>query len=101
MTRKQEIQTQIANLQAELTVLNRAPSDTYPFGTVVVFASGTGGATKWYYRKVAEETWESMVSTPVMQSDLASWIAYALESGIGYFEVYVLTVAPSPIFASA
>jgi hypothetical protein len=97
MSRKTEVQAQIASLQTEYTLLNRVPSDAFSFGTIVVFASAT---SKWYYLKVAEETWRSMQGT-TQEKDLASWVAFAYESAIGYFEVYELKVQPTPFFASA
>lgn len=97
MTRKSEIQAQIAALQTELAALNRAPSDTFSFGTVVVFSPATGA--KWYVVKTADETWKSFQDGT--SKDLASWIAEGLESNVGYFEVYTMAVSGAPIFASA
>jgi hypothetical protein len=98
MTLRQDIIDQIAALQAQLSILNTAPPDTYNFGTVVVFAS-TGH--KWYYAKTAEETWLQLNGTSVIEKSLSEWILEAKQSGIGYFEVYIMTVAPTPIYASS
>jgi hypothetical protein len=99
MTVRSDILDEIARLQTQLATLNRVPSDTFPIGSIVVFASGIGGKNKWYYVKTAEETWRYFVTN--VEKDLASWILEATEASIGYFEVYVLTVNGSPIFASA
>lgn len=96
MSRISMIQAQIAELNRQLGILNSAPADTFPLGTVVVFNAATG--SKWYYFKVAEETWASKDGE---EKDLASWILEAMDSNIGYFEVYKLLVSPTPIFASA
>lgn len=95
MTLLQTLQAQVAALQAQIAILQSSPSDTYNLGTVVVFSSANA---KWYYWKVAEETWESAQG---VQKPLNEWILDAKLSPVGYFEVYVLTVAPSPIYASA
>jgi hypothetical protein len=57
MSLRSEIQAEIAELQRKLAILNGAPSDTFSFGTVVVFATPPPNAQKWYYFKTAEETW--------------------------------------------
>jgi len=80
-----------------VVILSQAPTDIYNFGTVVVFASGVSGVTKWYYLKVAEELWMDFATGT--EKTLSEWILNANEANIGYFEVYVLTVAPSPIYA--
>ncbi|MFY3741602.1 MAG: hypothetical protein HMLIMOIP_002060 [Candidatus Nitrosomirales archaeon] len=95
--KRAEIQEQIADLQSKLDIMNRVPSDTFPFGTVVVFSAASG--SKWHYLKTGEETWLNLqVNTA---KDLASWILTAVESNVGYFEVYELKVQPTPFFASA
>lgn len=99
MTQKQKLQAEIVVLQDKVNILNRAPADTFNFGTVVVFASGQGGRVKWYYVKVAEETWQDMKNNS--EKSLADWILNAHESNIGYFEVYELKPQPAPIYASA
>ena len=98
MTIKEDIQTNIAKLQAELALLNSVAEDTFSFGTVVVFSSGS---TKWHYVKVAEEAWKPMGSSSVPERSLAEWVLNAVQANIGYFEVYVLTVAATPFFASS
>lgn len=100
MTRKQELLDQIAELQAEVTILNTAPSDTYPFGTVVRFVANSN-TTKWHYLKTSEETWLSLEGGSGDSKSLSEWILVAVESGIGYFEVYLLTVAGSPFYSHA
>ena len=93
------ITAKITALQVQLAILNRVPPDTFTFGTTVVFASGPGGKYKWYYVKTGEETWMNFKDGT--EKDLARWILAAMESDIGYFEVYVLVVQSTPIFASA
>jgi len=100
MTRKADITAQIASLQSELNTLNRVPDDTFNLGTVLVF-SANSNSVHWYIRKTGIEAWTSMNLTPTVTKDLSSHIADALESSIGYFEVYELRVQPTPFFASA
>jgi hypothetical protein len=95
---KAEIQAKITVLQTQLGILNNSPSDTYPIGTMVVFSAAAG--QRWYRLKIAEELWRNMTNVNEERS-LAEWILAASESNIGYFEVYVLTVAATPIFASS
>jgi hypothetical protein len=99
VTLKEQIEQEIAVLQARLNNLNRVPTDTYPFGTVVRFAANNN-TSKWHYIKTAEDSWKSLEEDINTEQDLASWILEALESSIGYFEVYVLTVANTPLFTS-
>lgn len=99
MSRIKVLKKQIADLQAELGILTTFPEDTYPLGTVAVFASGVGGHNKTYYKKIEEETWANIATNE--EKDLASWILFTRQSDIGYFEVYILTPAASPIYASA
>jgi len=87
-------------LEGQLVILNQAPTDTYSFGTVVVFASGNGGTTKWHYVKVGEEAWKDMTLGLKTEKSLSEWVLYAREANIGYFEVYILTVAAIPIYAA-
>lgn len=94
---KAEIQAQITALQVQLGILNSAPSDTFPIGTVVVFSASSG--SKWYRVKTAEETWKNLLGAA--EKTLAEWILESMESNIGYFEVYVLKVQETPIFASS
>lgn len=97
MTLVQTIQAQIVALQAKLAILNLAPTDTYPFGTMVVFSPQVG--PKWFYFKTAEESWRDIHSA--IEKPLNEWILAAKESPVGYFEVYVLITQASPIYASA
>jgi hypothetical protein len=102
MSRKTEIQSKIANLQAELNILNRVGDDTFNLGTVLVFAA-KNNTVHWYIRKTNIDTWISMTTvnpTPILSKDLFSFISDALESDIGYFEVYELRVQPNPFFTS-
>ena len=88
----------IAKLQEELATLNQAPTDTFPFGTVVVFSAQSG--VKWYYVKKGEEIWKPLSNTGA-ECSLAECILTAKKSGVGYFEVYVLITQEPPIYASA
>lgn len=96
MTLKSDIQAQIAALQAQLAILNGAPNDTYNLGTIARFAANSN-TTHFHYKKTAVETWTDMSSG--VQQDLASWILNATQSNIGYFEVYILSPAASPIYS--
>lgn len=105
MSEKAQVQTQIAALQAKLVILNRIPEDTFPFGTILRFA---GSNFKWHYMKVEEESWTPLnggSSTSGSYSlgphPIDYWVVSALDSNIGYFEIYVLSPAASPIFASS
>lgn len=100
MTRKNEINTQISKLQNELTALNRVADDTFNVGTVMVF-SAKNNTVHWYIRKIAVDTWTAMEASGSLSKDLASFIADALESDVGYFEVYELRVQNNPFFTSA
>jgi hypothetical protein len=102
MSRKTEIQSEIASLQAKLNILNRVGDDTFNLGTVLVFAA-KNNTVHWYIRKTNIDTWISMTTanpTPILSKDLFSFISDALESDIGYFEVYELRVQPNPFFTS-
>ncbi len=96
MSQKSEIEAQIAELQAQLAILNGIPEDTFYFNTVVVFASSSG---KWYYVKIGEELWRNLITG--VEKDLASWVFDATQSNIGYFEAYALIAQPSPWYASS
>lgn len=98
MSRKTEIQDRIAKLQAQLAIINRTPSDTFHIGTVVVFSSNQN-KVHWYYAKTGEEAWLDLKDGTV-EKPLADWILNAVESGIGYFEVYDM-VPTNLVFASA
>lgn len=98
MTKKQDLLDQIAELQAEVNILNTAPSDTYPLGTVVRFVANSN-TIKWHYIKTSEETWLSMESS--ISKSLSEWILDAVDSSIGYFEVYLLPVADTPFYSHA
>lgn len=94
---KETIQTEILELQDRLAILNGVSEDTFFFGTIMVFQSATGA--KWHYVKTAEETWRKMSSGE--QKPLADWILETRESGIGDFEVYQMSVAAIPFYATA
>lgn len=96
---KADLQAQIAVLQSRLAVVNRIPDDTFNFGTVTVFASGAQGKIKWYYAKVAEETWKSLQDGT--EKSISQWVSDAVAANIGYFEVYELRAQPLPWFASS
>lgn len=97
-TLKEELESQLALIQARLAILNGSPEDVYPFGTVVVFAASSN-TLKWHYVKDNEESWRDMQNGGPTKP-LSEWILKARESDVGYFEVYVLTVAETPIYAS-
>jgi hypothetical protein len=102
-SRKVILQEQLNKIQSKLDILNRVPEDTYPFGTIIRFAAN-GNAVKWHIMKIDEESWIKIgpgfnSSTTVAQST-GDWILEAVDSNIGYFEVYVLTVGNAPIYTS-
>jgi hypothetical protein len=100
MTLRSDLLAEQAEVNRKLAILNSAPPDTYPFGTIVVFASGPQGVNKWWYRKVQEETWANMSNG--IEQELSSWVLAASEALDGaYFEIYVLLTQPAPIYASA
>lgn len=92
-----EIQAQIAALQAKLAILQSVEEDTFPIGTIALFAANAGN-TKWYYRKVAEETWAKVVGTG--EKPLREWVYEAKTLPMGYFEVFILQVPVTPFYAS-
>ncbi len=96
-TKKQKLQEEIAEKQALLALYSTFPEDTYNLNTVAVFSNALG---KWFYLKIAEETWKPMVGTATPQS-LADWIFEARTASDAYFEVYILTPGNQPIYASA
>lgn len=96
---KQRLLDQKAEIDQKLSVINRVPEDTFNFGTVLVFSARTGH--KWYYVKINEETWQDKQSNDGAVAPLVDWIFDAINSNIGYFEVYVMTPAEIPIFASS
>jgi hypothetical protein len=94
-----EINADIAQEQARLTVLAALPEDTYPIGTVAIISWNNG---KKHFLKEAEEAWRSMASGSAMQKELAYWIYTEAETNPGvYFEVYIMTAAALPIYPSA
>jgi hypothetical protein len=92
-----EIIAEIAELQAQLVILDSVSADAFPFGTIVVF--DYGGGNKNYRVKTGEETWKHM-STATERS-LAEWILDSKDNSSTYFEVYVMTAATIPFYASA
>lgn len=94
MGRKQEIENEIKELQKDLVILSRVGEDTYPIGTLALFT----GTRKWYYVKVAEESWRNVGGN--REQELRDWIFEAEKSNVGYFEVYILNPDQSPIYAS-
>lgn len=99
MSRRDRLIAQIAELESELAVVNRVPEDTFNLGTIALFSPAAG--PKWYYVKTAEETWRSMQANDSAAGPLVDWVILALDSNIGYFEIYTLAPAANPIFTSA
>lgn len=87
------------NAQAQLTVLNRVGSDTFSIGTIMLFSAASGA--KWYYVKIAEETWASLRGGNPGTKALEEYVLDAVNSEIGYFEVYEVSIKPAPFFTSA
>ena len=96
-SKKDDIQKKINSLQAELAILSRVPDDTFSFGTVALFSASSGA--KWYYVKTDEESWRSFQRSQT--ETLEYWIDEAINSAVGYFEVYIMTPANKPIFTSS
>lgn len=102
---KEDLQAKLDSIQAKLNVVNRVPEDRFSIGTIALFSAATG--LKWYYVKIGEESWTSLKGNlpgeglPSGSKSLAAWILYAVESNIGYFEVYEMKVHPTPFFASS
>lgn len=95
---REELLSEIAVRQLKLDVLDRAPEDTFTFGTVVVFDAGNGRRT--YYAKVNEEAWIKLNGSPT-EKPLNIWILLYVENFNGYFEIYELKPQAVPIFASS
>lgn len=100
VSKRQELQQAIDQLNAQLTILNSVPTDSFPVGTVVVFSSDNN-TRHWYYRKLNNELWTTMLFKSKEEKPLEEWILQTTQSDIGYFEVYVLTVAETPFYASS
>jgi hypothetical protein len=96
MPSKAELQAQITLLQAQLAQLNSIPEDTFPFGTIAIISYGPGGVGKYYRVKVEEETWKNLVNSD--EKSLSEWIVEAIDSNIGYFEVYVAVAEEVPFY---
>ena len=99
MTARSDLLAQKAEIDRKLGILNRVGEDTFNLGTVVVFSAASG--VHWYYRKVAEETWRDMQSQSGAVSTLAEWVLEAEDANVGYFEIYALTPAQTPFYASS
>lgn len=95
---KATLQAEIAERQAKLNIFNTIPEDTYSLGTLALFS---GGGSKWYYVKTAEETWKKVDGSNEVR-ELAEWIYLnkVLAPDL-YFEVYIMTPSALPIYASA
>jgi hypothetical protein len=94
-----ELNAEITAEQAQLAILASLPEDTYPLGTVAIFAWNSG---RKHFLKEAEEAWRSMSSGSTVQKELAYWIFLERELNPElYFEVYIMTAAALPIYASA
>lgn len=100
VSKRQELQQAIDQLNAQLTILNSVPTDSFPVGTVVVFSSNNN-TRHWHYRKLVNELWTPMAYNSKKELPLEEWILQAKQTDIGYFEVYVLTVAETPFYASS
>jgi hypothetical protein len=98
MTLRDDLNAELAEVQRKLAIVNRVPDDTYSFGTIAVFADTH--AQKWHYLKTGEESWKNMQNNAATKP-LVDWVFESAQSGVGYFEVYILTVAAVPIFTSS
>lgn len=97
MSKKSDIENELAKLNKKLQILNSAPNDTYPFGTVVVFSA----VEEWYYVKIGEESWKKLGKSNLNEElSLAEWILNSVEADVGYFEVYVMITDEDPIYSS-
>lgn len=97
---REDLQQEIAALQAKLAIIEGTPEDIYPFGTVAVFAFAGGG--KNHYLKTAEENWVRLKGNNASAAPLSEWIySYRTSTTPVYFEVYILNIEETPIYASS
>lgn len=96
MSLLQDLQAQLADTQAKIDILLNAPEDTYPFGTIIRFAYN-GNAGKFHIMKNGEESWVKLPSATGGKT-IGEWIVDSQTQSIGYFEMYVMTPAESPIY---
>lgn len=92
------VNAEIAAKQARLAILATLPADTYPFGTVAIFAWNNG---REHYIKVEEEEWRPMQGASNITKELAYWVYIKKTTDPSvYFEVYIMTAAALPIYSS-
>lgn len=99
MTLRDELIAERNRIDQKLAILDRVGEDTFNIGAIALFASSAGD--KWYYLKEAEEAWRFLNGQTQGAKQLRSWILEAEEANIGYFEVYLLSPANTPFYASA
>jgi hypothetical protein len=95
MTLRDDLLAEKARIERDLVIVDRAGEDTFPLGTITLFAMGS---QKAYFLKVAEESWRSMASsTPTRQlrEIILEWENYG-----GYFEIYKLLPEATPFYTS-
>lgn len=97
MGRLSKLQKEKEAIQDRIDKFLSVPEDTFPLGTVMLFSAASGA--KWYIRKNSEESWIKLTGTGVAQ-ELATWILEAVESSIGYFEVYRVVTQETPFFVN-
>ncbi len=104
MTKKAEVQAEIDKLQAKLNKLNRIGNDNFVLGTVLRFAANQN-TVKWHIIKVTEELWvyigSGLAGSTTNNGTLEDFILEALDSGVGYFEVYELKTQPNPFYTES
>lgn len=106
MTLREDIVADIASLQAKLHVLDIAPVDTYPVGTIARFASNNN-LTQWHIIKQADESWCYLTissannSSTNLSMSLAGWILHFSSQNLSYFELYILATGATPVYTSS
>lgn len=94
-----ELKEQRNKLNQQIALLESLPEDIYPFGTVALFSDED---KKWFYLKTGEEQWIQLKGNSNVEKSLAEWIFNARQFNTpSYFEVYIMTPEPTPLYASA
>ena len=99
----QDLQAQKADIEAKIAILQGVDEDTFNLHTVAQFSAASG--SKWFYLKIGDEQWLRLTVISSSQGantrQLREWIYEAKTSDVGYFEVYMMSPAANPFYASA
>ncbi len=90
-----EIIAEIQRYELMLQRYDSVPEDMFNFGTIIRIAANNN-VTKWHLIKDGEESWRYLDGNG--SKTLAEWILEAIDVGLGYFEVYVLSPGNTPIY---